>query len=233
MDSPDGPLISVQAEAEAMVSPDAVRLHVAVRVSRNSKQVALSSAAHALEAVTSALEQLGGSAMTPANDRDALTWSAHSATTYVERDKNGRATSNVTASVSVAITARDFDLLAKVGSALTAADDVHVQHVDWLVDSDNAGWARVRAAAIEAALEKASDYAVALGTTIARVEHIADAGMLGDARERHQKYSDSMSGAVGGAWEPPDTPSLDPVPQLLSASIDARLVAHLIPVPRT
>lgn len=43
---------------------------------------------------------------------------------------------------------------------------------------DESAWAEVRAEAINAAIDKARDYAAALGGTITSIEHLADPGLL-------------------------------------------------------
>jgi hypothetical protein len=95
--------------------------------------------------------------------------------------------------VNVLISVRDFALLDGVGGLLTGRDEINVHSVSWSVDDDNPDWALVRAHAIQAALLKGQDYASALAGSVVRVEHVADAGLLGGAtvvvgdRERTQQ----------------------------------------------
>lgn len=90
----------------------------------------------------------------------------------------------------------------------------------------------VRADAIRAALVKGQDYAAALGGAVLTVEHIADAGLLGSGGERvssgpwqAQALGSSAAGSAAGAT------SLDPVPQIVQATIDARLTATVGALP--
>jgi uncharacterized protein YggE len=93
--------------------------------------------------------------------------------------------------------------------------------VTWHADWDNPAWPQVRAAAIGAAIGKARDYAAALGATVHHVEHIADAGLLGgDTASQH--WSRSMAFRASGGGDQPGTPALIPVPQELTATIEAR-----------
>jgi hypothetical protein len=99
--------------------------------------------------------------------------------------------------------------------------------VSWLVDDDNPEWALVRGDAIKAALNKGRDYAAALGGSVIGVDHVADAGLLGGdgsgiAASRARAYT--AQATMGGGGE--DT-SVDPVPQVLSATIEARLTATI------
>jgi len=85
------------------------------------------------------------------------------------------------------------------------------------------GWScagPIPVAAISAAIGKARDYATALGATLRHVEHIADAGLLGDTAPYHTVYNSAFR-ASGGDGQP-GTPALTPVPQELIATLEAR-----------
>lgn len=68
---------------------------------------------------------------------------------------------------------------------------------------------------VRAAVRQARDHAAALGGELGCVQHVADAGLLGgDGRG----YGVALMASGTGGGEP----SLDPVPQRLAATIDAR-----------
>jgi hypothetical protein len=228
------PRLSVRAQATATVPPDLVVLSGAVHTTADDKAAALAEAARALRALTDALSTLGAVPLDVDHVRAGLTWSARSVTTEDEMsDKAGGRwgkTGRVAAVVSVEITVRDFDVLPGVESVLAAQAEFSVYGTTWRVDDDNPRWPQVRANAIRSAVAKARDYAAALGGTVTGVEHIADTGLLGGGGGggtatsewvEHASFSSRASRSGGG--EP--TPSLDPVPCELTASIDARFTA--------
>ena len=102
--------------------------------------------------------------------------------------------------------------------------------VSWHVDWDNPGWHDVRAAAIQDAIGKGRDYAAALAGTLRGVQHIADAGLLGTDNAPPRFMGGAARAFSAGGGEP-DTPSLDPVPQELTAIIEARLTADGVSLP--
>jgi uncharacterized protein YggE len=120
---------------------------------------------------------------------------------------------------------RAFGLLDALGALLAAHEAVSVHHVDWQVDWDNPAWPDVRAAAVQAAIRKARDYATALGGSLRSVEHVADAGLLGGDGGQYRFTAAPMARAAAAAGGEPDAPSLDPVPQELVAVIEARFTA--------
>jgi uncharacterized protein len=230
MSDPAGTLLSVRGEARQVVPPDSVTMTATVQVTRGSKAEALRTAAANLDSLTAELAAHGGVALEAGTERRPLTWSAQSATTRAERSYDKQTgshelTGQVTAAVEVVITVRAFELLDRLGAVLAVHETVSVRQVSWDVDWDNPGWQEVRAAAIHAAIRKGRDYAVALGGSLTSVEHIADAGLLGGDHAQTQFVARSAAGfaQVGGGET--DPPSLDPVPQELTAVIEARLVA--------
>jgi len=230
---PGGPVLSVRGEARTTVDPDSVTLVCALAVSRDSRARALTTVAGALDDVTADLARLGGSPLTRTTTRERLTWSAQSARTELQHANDERTgawgpTGLTTATVSLVIGVRAFDLLDRLGQLLAAHEVLDVTSTSWEVDADNPAWAVVRADAIRAAIAKGRDYATALGASLQRVEHVADTGLLGGG----DGYGTGSSGRVSFMAQssrmsaaPPDTPSLDPVPQELTATIEARFVA--------
>jgi uncharacterized protein YggE len=225
-----GVLMSVRGEARLTVPPDSAVIAGRIGATRRSKAEALRAAASALDNLTADLTALGGVALGTDTRRRPLTWSAHSAAAQDEyaHDKTTgehQPTGNVTATVALVITVRVFELLDALGSHFSAHEALTVHDVSWHADWDNPGWRDVRAAAIQAAIAKGRDYATAFGGQLSAVEHIADPGLLGGGDRDHWVATRGrhMVMASGGGTE--DAPSLDPVPQELTALIEARFIA--------
>jgi uncharacterized protein len=230
MGDPAGPLLSVRADAQQTVAPDYAVLAGALCVPAESRPDAVRAAARDLDQLTSDLAGLGGVPLDPQSGRDPLTWSAQSVTTHAEREhdeQTGRyeLTGRVTATVAVIITVRAFELLDALGAVLAAQESLSVHSVSWGADWDNPAWPAVRAAAIRAAIGKGRDYAAALGGALDRVEHIADAGLLGGSDSASFQFSRASGAALRSGGDDRDVPSLDPVPQELTAVIEARFTA--------
>ena len=94
------------------------------------------------------------------------------------------------------------------------------------------GHYRIAAAyAIQAAIHRGRDYAAALGT-LDHVEHIADAGLLGGDSAAYEPPHRTLR-AVSASADGPGTPALNPVPQELIATIDARFRTTAVSLPGT
>jgi uncharacterized protein len=229
MGDPTG--LSVRGEAHQMVPPDHAAVAAAIEATQGSKAEAVRAAAVELDSLTTDLAALGGVVLDAGTGRRPLTWSAESVTTYQEQahdDQTGsyQPTGQVTAAVAVVIAVRAFDLLDTLGAVLAAHEAVGVHQVTWHVDWDNPAWPDVRAAAIQAAIAKGRDYAAALGGSLSAVQHIADPGLLGgDGAPQGFASGRAMRRAPSRGGGEPDAPSLDPVPQELTAVIEARFTA--------
>jgi uncharacterized protein YggE len=219
-------LLSVRAEARQLVAPDYAVVDGLIEHTTASKAETVRLAAASLDRLTNDLAALGGVPLEESAQRRPLTWSAHSSATREGRyhDKEtGRTerTGQVIATVALRVTVRDLDMLDAVGGVLAAGQSLNVHAVTWHVDWDNPAWPQLRAAAIQAAIGKARHYAAALGGTVHHVEHVADAGLLGgDAVAYQPAPMTARAGTASAAW--PGTPALNPVPQELIATIDAR-----------
>jgi uncharacterized protein YggE len=232
MGDPAELLLSVRGEARQMVSPDYATVAAAIQATRGSKAEAVRAAAAGLDSLTADLAAQGGVALDAGTGQRPLTWSAQSATTHEEyaydsQTGHHQPTGRVTAAVAVMIAVRAFGLLDTLGAVLAAHEAVSVHQVTWHVDWDNPAWQDVRAAAIQAAIRKGRDYAAALGGSLRSVQHIADAGLLGGDNAQQPFTGPMRQGplAAARAGGEPDAPSLDPVPQELTAIIEARLTA--------
>lgn len=234
MNDADSVLLSVRAEARQLVAPDYAVLDGLIEHTAGSKAEALRSVTASLDRLTADLAALGAVPFDEGTGRSPLTWSAHSSTTREERypEETGRLerTGQVTATVALRVTVRALGTLGDLTGVLTAHPSLNVQAVAWQVDWDNPAWPQVRAAAIDAAVRKARDYAAALGATVRQVEHIADTGLLGGDTAGYQPEFRALL-AMSASAEGPGTPALTPVPQELIATIEARIRTTEVSLP--
>jgi uncharacterized protein YggE len=232
-------LISVRGEAELTVPPDYCVQRGTLTAVEATKADALRAVAGSQFRLIADLTALGAVALTAATERAPLTWSAESARTEFEQDpvktdargKFAR-TGRTIATVYLSIAIRDFERLDPLATTFAGHESFTLNIVNWQVDHDNPSWPIVRAAAIQNAIGKGRDYAAALGGRLDELEHLADSGLLGGDADSHRRAGRSVSMGIsamafGGGG---DTPSLDPVPQELSATVDARFLATVPPL---
>jgi uncharacterized protein len=238
MNDADSVVLSVSAEARQLVAPDYAVLDGLFEHTAGSKAAAVESVAASLDRLTADLAARGAVPFDEATGRRPLTWSAYSSATREERyhdQDTGRVerSGQVTATVALQVTVRDLDRLDDLSGVLAAHPGLNVHGVTWHVDWDNPAWPQVRAAAIGAAIGKARDYAAALGATVRHVEHIADTGLLGGDTAPDWRVRKSVGFAGSAGSEQPGIPALNPVPQELTATIEARFRTTEVSLPST
>jgi uncharacterized protein YggE len=227
-------LLSVRGEAQRTVAPDQATIWCSAAGVAATPAEAARAVTDTLIALTGELAGLGGRPLTPDTARSPLTWSAQSLTVQPEHDHDKVTgihgpTGRQHASVSIVLTVRDFGLLSEISSMITGHSRLSVFSVGWTVDADNPGWAQVRADAVRAALRTGQDYAAAIGGAVTAVQHVADAGLLGASGTAARAMFATASSAGGHAEG--STVGLDPVPQQLSATVEARFSATIGPLP--
>jgi uncharacterized protein YggE len=209
------------------VPPDSASVFGSLEVVAESKVAALEEAGRVANQITDAVAALGGVAQAANTEAHPLTWSTRTVGTRREQIHNFQTqqpeeTGRVFAHVAMQFAVRDFELLDALGDQLAEHEMFNIHGVNWHVDDDNPGWPSVRAEAIHAAIRQGRDYAAALGCSLIRVEHIADAGLLGSREPEAARGGRVMASAMRMGGDPGGGPSLDPVPQELSATIEAR-----------
>ncbi len=222
-------VLSVRGEAHRTVPPDSAVVSAGIQVTGETKAAALTVLAAIQGRFETALRSIGAVPSTLESEREPLVWSTDSLHTYAKEDRHGRATGTV-AGLQVNVQIRDLGLLDDVAQAIAGIENVDVQRVLWQVDADNPAWPRVRADAIRAAIAKGRDYAAALGGTLNRIEHVADVGLLGGDRAAHPHTRFELAEGTASMFGDGAAPTLDPAPQELGATIEARFVATAAPL---
>ena len=221
-------LVSVRGEARRMVAPDYASLHGRLTGFAGSSGEALALVRAAQDGVTTALGRLGGTALTVDTHQAPLTWSVGSIGTHDEHDfAADRTSGRVFASAELLVVVRELPLLPDVAAALGRVAALRLHGVSWHVDPANPAWPALRAEAIAAAIAKGRDYASALGGSLRRVVHVADAGLLGGDEGGRRGFDLAEPAAAMAFGGSPAVPTLDPVPQQLHAVVEARLVADV------
>jgi uncharacterized protein YggE len=238
MNDTGGMLLSVRAEARQLAPPDYAVLDGVIEHAAESKEEALRLVAATLGRLTADLAARGGVPFDEATGRSPLSWSAHSSAVREERyhDKDtGRLvrSGQVTATVSLRVVVRDLVTVEALSGVLAAHPGLEMHGVWWGVDWDNPAWPHVRAAAIQAAIGKARDYAAALGSTVRHIEHVADTGLLGGDTAPHVVGRVPNAGFSSASSKQPAIPALTPVPQELIATIEARFRTTDVSLPAT
>lgn len=224
--------VAVRGESSRWVDPDFATLGATVELVRDNRAQALADASAALDAVVSGVTALGAVPAGVDTRRAPLTYAVQSFATTDENAPDPHTgawglTGRIGATVSLQFTIRDLTRLDAVIAEANRHATVKTHGVGWEVDDDNPAWRECRIDAVQVALDRARDYATALGGTLVRVEQLADAGLSGATPRFFARSAMHEGVAAISADAGSSSPSLTPVPQQVSAAVEARVAAEV------
>jgi hypothetical protein len=210
---PDVPIIAVRGEVFREVEPEIARFSVTVQAAARDRQEALGLLT---ERVRSLRELMDGY---PGAIEARETTGLH---VYPDRKQSTDKVRGYRGAVTTTVTVTDFAVLGELMLRLSNQDQTAVSGPWWELRRGSPVHREARTAAIGDAIERARDYAAALGAQVLRLVELADAG-LGNRTSEFRGVA-FASTAPGGA--PGGAPQLDlePQRQQIQAQIEARFL---------
>lgn len=202
--------VTVRGRAEADVPPDRVRLGFAVQAEAVAGAEALAMVAERSAAADEALDAAG----------DLLLLRRPAAITLTPVWSDSRKITGQAARRAVLVEAGADGPLGELLAAIAAVPGTTVESTEWLVDPGNPAHARLRAAAVADARERAATYAQAADLRLGALEWITEPDVRpGDPGWTPQAKALSFGG-FGGEAAPVLERRPEPVP--VGASVDVR-----------
>ncbi len=205
----DQPVVVVRGEAVREVPPELATFSVTVSARDKDRQSALTRLAERAASVRALLDGAG----------DVIerreTGGVH---LRPELKRAGERVIAYTGSVSTTVVVNDFTALGELMLRLGDQDQTALSGPWWELRPGSTAGAEVRRAAIADALDRAREYADAVGATLDRLIEIADEGTGGGGRPM-------MRAAYGGFAQAESEPlelDIDPQPQTVQATVQMR-----------
>jgi uncharacterized protein YggE len=200
--------VTVRGRAAEDVQPDRVRLVFATQAQAVTGAEALAMVAERSAVADTALDGAGGMVLLrrPAAVTLSPVWSD-------SREVTGQSARRV-----VVVEARAAGPLGELLAALVAGPGSTVQSTEWVVDPENPAHARLRAAAVDDARERAADYARAAELRLGALEWITEP----DVRSGDPGWTMAKAASLGFAGEAAPVLELRPEPVPVGASVDVR-----------
>ncbi|MFH9064126.1 SIMPL domain-containing protein [Streptomyces coeruleorubidus] len=215
--TPDAPRIAVRGEARLEVDPEIARIGITVAARGRDRRSALDDLTHRNAGVLDLVKSYGDAV-------ERLETGAFSITP--ELTKHGRGERVRTYHGTVHVTAELTDFTA-LGELTTRLADLELTRVDgpwWALRPDSPAHREARKKAVREAVQRAREYAEALGTTLSALVELADIGAENAPPPYPQAPGRARSAAFGAAAEnAPAAPlDLEPQRQRVHAQINAR-----------
>ena len=204
------PIVAVRGEAIREVPPEIARFSVTVSARHTHRQTTLSRLAARSDAIRGIVDEYG-----PAIERRETGDVRIRPELKGPRERIAAYHGSVTTTVTVA----DFTVLGELMLRLADQEQAGVAGPWWALRPGSPVHREARRAAIADALQRAREYADALGARVTTLVELADVGM------GHQPVAMARAGY---AFDEPDTTGgpprldLDPQPQTVHAGVDAR-----------
>ncbi|MFJ4540704.1 SIMPL domain-containing protein [Streptomyces tibetensis] len=214
--TPEAPRIAVRGEARLEVDPEIARIGITVAARGRDRRSALDDLTRRNTGVLDLVKSYGDAV-------ERLETGAFSITP--ELTKHGRGERVRTYHGSVRVTAELTDFTA-LGELTTRLADLELTRVDgpwWTLRPDSPAHREARKKAVHEAVQRAREYAEALGTRLSALVELADIGAESAPPPYPQAPGRMRSAAYAGAAE--DTPApldLEPQRQRVHAQINAR-----------
>ena len=135
------------------------------------------------------------------------------------------------------MTVRDFARLGELLAQVASQDLTEVDGPWWSLRPGSTADRDARAAAVQDALQRARDYASALGCEVTALVELADVGLLSDGLESHGPMRVMAAAGMATRFRGPDEPDeftfdISPEKQVVRASVEARFRISPPPVAR-
>ncbi|PPS74931.1 MULTISPECIES: SIMPL domain-containing protein [Streptomyces] len=214
--TPEAPRIAVRGEARLEVDPEIARIGITVAARGRDRRSALDDLTRRNAGLLDLVKSYGDAV-------ERLETGAFSITP--ELTKHGRGERVRTYHGSVRVTAELTDFTA-LGELTTRLADLELTRVDgpwWALRPDSPAHREARKKAVHEAVQRAREYAEALGTRLSALVELADIGAESAPPPYPQAPGRMRSAAFAGAAE--DTPApldLEPQRQRVHAQINAR-----------
>ncbi|MFE9029894.1 SIMPL domain-containing protein [Streptomyces iakyrus] len=214
--TPEAPRIAVRGEARLEVDPEIARIGITVAARGRDRRSALDDLTRRNAGVLDLIKSYGDAV-------ERLETGAFSITPELTKHGRGERVRTYHGSVRVTAELTDFTALGELTTRLADLDLTRVDGPWWALRPDSPAHREARKKAVREAVQRAREYADALGTTLSALVELADIGAESTPPSYPQAPGRMRSAAYAGTAE--DTPApldLEPQRQRVHAQINAR-----------
>ncbi|MEV0485156.1 SIMPL domain-containing protein [Streptomyces sp. NPDC050508] len=215
--TPDAPRIAVRGEARLEVDPEIARIGITIAARGTDRRTALDDLTRRNATVLDLVKSYGEAV-------ERLETGGFSITPELTKHGRGERVHRYHGRVNVTAELTDFTALGELTTRLADLELTRVDGPWWALRPDSPVHRKARQQAVHEAVQRAREYAEALGTTLAALVELADIGAenaqtYGAPQGRMRSMSFAGAGAEDTAAAPLD---LEPQRQQVYAQVNAR-----------
>ncbi|MES5822915.1 SIMPL domain-containing protein [Streptomyces sp. RG80] len=213
--TPDAPRIAVRGEAHLEVDPEIARIGVGITARGKDRRAALDDLARRNTTVLDLIKTYGDAV-------ERLETGAFSITPELKEKGRGERVHAYHGHVHVTAELTDFAALGELTTRLADLDLTRVDGPWWALRTDSPVYGQARRQAVREAVQRAREYAEALGTSLAALLELADTD-VGDARPGSRPGRVRRFSLLGAEEDDTAAPlDLEPQRQYVRAQVTAR-----------
>ncbi|MEV5241551.1 SIMPL domain-containing protein [Streptomyces cinnamoneus] len=216
--TPDTPRIAVRGEARLEVDPEIARIAITINARGTDRHHALDDLTRRNNQVLELLRTYGDAVEKLETGRFTIT------PQLTERGRHERIRAYL-GSVHLTATLGDFTALGELATRLAELDLTHVDGPWWALRPDSPAHGEARRRAVHEAVQRAREYADAVGARLDALVELADTGAENTALPAYPPPAPGgmmRSAGYGGAPTPPPALDLEPQRQTVYAHVNAR-----------
>ncbi len=216
--TPDAPRLAVRGEAHLEVDPEIARIGITVNARGTDRRHALDDLTRRNTTTLDLIKSYGDTV-------ERLETGAFSITPHLTKHGRGERVRAYHGRVHITAELTDFTALGELTSRLADLDLTHIEGPWWALRPDSPTHRHARQQAVREAVQRAREYAEALGTQLAALVELADLDAENTPTYGHNGPALMRTAAYG---EPPDLPTepapldLEPQRQHVYAQVNAR-----------
>lgn len=211
--TPDAPHVAVRGEATLEVEPELARIGITVSARASDRRAALDDLARRNTAVLDLVKSYGEAVDTIDTSALVITPELGKGRGERVRTHHGR--------VHIQATLNDFGALGDLTTRLSALDLTRVDGPHWSLRPDSPVHRTARTQAVRDAVQRAKEYAEALGASITALLEIADQGLDAPRVHAGHRAFGPLGSARSSAEEDPAVIDLEPERQTVYAQVTA------------
>ncbi|MFJ5226008.1 SIMPL domain-containing protein [Streptomyces sp. NPDC088400] len=215
--TPDTPRVAVRGEARLVVDPEIARIGIAISARGTDRRTALDDLTRRNAEVLALIKTYGDSV-------EKLETGSFSISPELTRHGRGERVRAYHGSVHLNAELADFTALGELTTRLADLDLTHVTGPWWALRPDSPAHGDARRQAVREAVQRAREYAGALGAHLAALVELADLGAESSAGYGMPAAPGGLRGMSYGSAEATEAPALDlePQRQTVYAQVNAR-----------
>ncbi|MGW2636135.1 SIMPL domain-containing protein [Streptomyces sp. NPDC001348] len=213
--TPDAPLLTVRGEAELEVEPEIARIGVTLSARGRDRRTTLADLTRRNTTTLDLIKSYGEAV-------EHLSTGTFSLTPELTEHGRGERVHAYHGRVHLTAELTDFTLLAELTTRLADVELTHVHGPWWLLRPDSPVHREARRKAVQEAVQRAHEYAQALGTTVAALIELADTGTEHPRPTRMPFERGARRASPAGNDQAPEPLDLEPERLRVSAQVSAQ-----------